>query len=174
MQQIIIMFSKKYRIKLGNFSYIFNTIFIYFAMDPSKSTVRERVWLKSRNLQTAFPRGWMCPCACVHVKINKFVSLQKCSFNLLSDDEHDEDNDNTRQSTWPQGRDHLPPKVPTKNINTHSPMLKGPPPNKDTSRSLEKTRNSDFCQRKGTPANPEVAQRKRNSDGRWLLNLKSG
>jgi len=95
-------------------------------MDPSKSTVRERVWLKSRNLQTAFPRGWMCPCACVHVKINKFVSLQKCSFNLLSDDEHDEDNDNTRQSTWPQGRDHLPPKSQQKIYKHPFPNVERP------------------------------------------------
>lgn len=115
------------------------------------NVLRKSMAKQPQPADRAFPRAWMCPCACVHVKINKFVSLQKCSFNLLSDDDHDENNDNTRQVVdsdlaprQGQTASELPAPRKKKKNNKHSfPTLKRPTAtNKDTSRSLEKTRNS--------------------------------
>lgn len=93
------------------------------------NVLRKSMTKQPQPADRAFPRAWMCPCACVHVKINKFVSLQKCSFNLLSDDDHDENNDNTRQVVdsdlaprQGQTASELPaPRKKKKTTNTRSP-----------------------------------------------------
>lgn len=110
----------------------------------------------------------LCPCACVHVKINKFVSLQKCSFNLLSDDEHDEANTRQRRSRA-QGRPH-PQEKHREKEQKQDPLSH---PTRKQGHIAVAGKNANSASEKVRPeSHPEVAQRKVATEPEKWLNYK--